>query len=71
MKWWPTYFPLPNQVLPQLEPSQDILPHLVYNSESEPDSNSKPDPDFPWREVQDIPSVQLREVIRKTQPTEK
>ena len=63
--------PLPlNQVLPQLEPTWDLLPHLVYNSESKPDSDSELDPDLHWTEVQGIPSFQLREAIRNPQPTE-
>ena len=33
-----------------------LLLLLAYNSESELDSDSKLDPDCPWREVQDIPS---------------
>ena len=38
--------------------------------ESGLDSNDKLDPNLPWREVQDIPSFQLREAIRNVQPTE-
>ena len=60
----------PNQVLIQQDPTQDPLPHLVYNLESELDSNNELDPDFSWREIQDIPSFQLREAIRNPQPIE-
>ena len=63
--------PAPNHTLPQQGLTGDPLPHLVYNSESELESDSELDPDLPWREVQDIPSFQLREVIRNPQPTEK
>ena len=59
----------PDQVPIQQEPTQDPLPCLIYNSESESDSNIKLDPDLPWREVQDILSFQLREAIRNPQPT--
>ena len=61
----------PNQVPIQQEPTQDHLPYLIYNLESESDSDIKLDPHLPWREVQDIPSFQLREAIRNPQPTEK
>ena len=61
---------IPDQVPIQQEPTQDPLPYLVYNSESEPDSNNELDPNFPWREIQDIPCFQLREAIRNPQPTE-
>ena len=61
----------PTQVPLQQYPTQDPLPHLVYNPESEPDSDNELDPDLPWREVQDIPSFQLREAMRNPQqPTE-
>ena len=60
----------PNQVPLQQEPTQDPLPYLIYNSESEPDSDIELDPNLPWREVQDIPSFQLREAIQNPQPTE-
>ena len=60
----------PNQVSIQQEPAQDPLPYLIYNLESEPDSDIELDPDLLWREVQDIPSFQLREAIRNPQPTE-
>ena len=40
---------------PQQDPTPDPLPHLVYNSESEPDSVNELHPDLPWRAVQDIP----------------
>ena len=60
----------PDQVPIQQEPAQDPLAYLIYNSESEPDSDIKLDPNLPWREVQDIPSFQLREAIRNPQPTE-
>ena len=60
----------PDQVFPQQGPTQDPLPHLVYNSESELDSDSELDPSLPQREVQEIPSFQLGEVIRNPQPTE-
>ena len=59
--------PAPDQVVPQQDPTHDPLPHLVYNSESEPDRDNELDPDLPWREVQDIPSFQLREAVRNTQ----
>ena len=62
--------PPPNQVLLQQDLAQDPLPHLVYSSESEPDSDNELDLDLPWRQVQDIPSFQLREVRRNQQPTE-
>ena len=52
--------PTPDHVLPQLDTAWDPLPHLVYNSESKSDSDSKLDPDLPWREVRDIPSFQLQ-----------
>ena len=58
------------QVPIQQEPSQDPLPYLIYNLESELDSNIEWDSDLPWREVQDIPSFKLREAIRNPQPTE-
>ena len=58
----------PNQVPIQQDPTQDPLPHLIYNLESELDSNEW-DPDLPWRDIQDIPSFQLREVRRNLQPT--
>ena len=60
----------PNQVPIQQEPTQDPLPYLIYNSESEPDSNIKLNPNLPWREVPDVPSFQLREAIRNPQPIE-
>ena len=63
--------PSPDQVPLQQDPTQDCLPHLVYNSESELDSDNELDPDLSWREVQDIPSFQLREAMRNPQhPTE-
>ena len=62
--------PPPNEVVPQQDPAQDPLPHLVYNSESKPDSDNELDPDLPWGEVHDIPSFPLRELIRNPQPTE-
>ena len=77
--WWPRHWAEaiacllptnPNQVLIQQEPNQDPLPYLIYNSGSEPDSNIELDPDLHWREVQDIPSFQLREAKRNPQPTE-
>ena len=49
----------PNQVPSQQDPTQDPLPHLVYNSDSEQDSDNEIDPDLPWTEVQDDPSFQL------------
>ena len=49
----PTY---PNQVLIEQEPTEDPLPYLIYNSESEPDSDIELDPNLPWREVQDTPT---------------
>ena len=62
----------PNQVLPQQGHAQALLPHLVYNSESEPDSDNELDPDLPWREVQDIPSFLLMDIMRNPpqKPTE-
>ena len=54
----------PNQIPIQQEPAQDLLPYLIYNLESELDSNIELDPNLPWIEVQDIPSFQLREAIR-------
>ena len=60
----------PNQVPPQQDPAQDPSPHLIYSSDSEPDSDNELEPDVPWREVQDIPSFQLREVTGNQQPTE-
>ena len=53
-------------------PAQAPLPHLIYNSESEPDSDNELDPDLPWREVQDIPSFWLMNIMRNPpkQPTE-
>ena len=60
----------PDQVPSQWDPTQDPLPHLVYNSDGEPDSDIELDLDFPWREVQDIPSFQLREARGNQQPTE-
>ena len=60
----------PDQVPIQQEPTQDPLPYLIYNLENKPDSNIELDPNLPWREVQDIPSFQLREAIRNPQPTE-
>ena len=67
----PTVTPTPDQVPLQQDPSQDLLPLLVYNSESEPDSDNELDPELSWREVQDIPSFQLREAMRNPQqPTE-
>ena len=60
----------PNQVPIQQEPTQDPLPYLIYNWESDPDSNIELDPNLSWREVQDIPSFQLGEAIRNLQPTE-
>ena len=61
-----------NQVLPQQGHAQAPLPHLLYNSESEPDSDNEMDPDLPWREVQDIPSFWLMNImsIPPQQPTE-
>ena len=50
----------PDQVPSQQDPIQDPLPHLVYSSDSELDSDYELDLDIPWREVQDIPSFQLR-----------
>ena len=60
--------PAPNQVLLQ----QDPLPHLVYNSESELDSDNELDPDIHWREIQDVPSFWLMNIMRNLpqQPTE-
>ena len=48
------------------------LPHLIYNSESELDSYNEMDQDLPVREVQDIPSFQLMNIMRNPlqQPTE-
>ena len=60
----------PNQVTAQQDPTQDPLPQLVYNSDSELDSDNGLDPNLPWREVLDIPSFQLREAIGNQQPTE-
>ena len=62
----------PNQVLPQQGHTQDHPPHLLYNSESEQDSDNELGPDFPWREVQDIPSFWLMSIMRSPpqQPTE-
>ena len=40
------------------------LPHLIYNSESEPDSDNEMDPDLHWRDVQDIPSFWLMNIMR-------
>ena len=60
----------PDCVPIQQIPTQNPLPHLVYNSESELDSDDELDPNLPWREVQDIPSFQLRETKRNPQPTE-
>ena len=40
------------------------LPHLIYNSESEPDSDNEMDLDLPWTEVQDIPSFWLMNIMR-------
>ena len=54
----------PDQVLPQQGHAQALFSHLLYNSESEPDSDNDMNPDLPWREVQDIPSFQLMSVIR-------
>ena len=51
-------------------PTQNPLPHLVYDSDSEPDSDGELHPVLPWREVHDIPSFQLREAIGNQQPTE-
>ena len=62
--------PNPNQVPQQQDPTQDPSPHLVYNADSELDSDHELDPDFPWTEVQDIPSFQLREARGNRQPTE-
>ena len=45
----------PNQVPLQQDPAQDPLPHLIYNLESEPDSDDELEPHLHWREVQDIP----------------
>ena len=60
----------PDQVPIQQEPTQDPLPYLIYNLESEPDSNIELDPNLSWTEVHNIPSLQLREAIRNPQPTE-
>ena len=64
--------PNPNQVPLQQNPTQDPLPHLIYNSQSKPDSDDELEPDLPWREVQDIPSYQLRNAMRNApqQPIE-
>ena len=43
--------PPPDHVPLQQDPTQDSLPHLVYNSESKPDSDNELDTDLPWREV--------------------
>ena len=56
--------PPPDQVSPQQDHAQAPLPHLLYNSGSEPDSDNDMDPDLPWREVQDIPSFQLMSIMR-------
>ena len=61
----------PDQVPIQEEPAQVTLSYLIYNSESDSDSNIKLDPNLPWRKVQNITSFQLREVIRNPQPIEK
>ena len=45
-------------------PCTGPLPHLIYNSGSQLDSNNEMDPDLPWREVQDIPSFQLMNIMR-------
>ena len=62
----------PDQVLPQQGHGTGPLPHLIYNSESEPDCDNEMDPDLPRREVQDIPSFQLMNIMRNPpqQPTE-
>ena len=62
--------PNSNKIPPQQDPAQDPSPHLVYNSDSELDSDNEPDPDFPWREVQEITSFQLREARGNQQPIE-
>ena len=48
-------------------------PHFLYNSESELDSDNEMDLYLPWREVQDIPSFLLMNIMRNPpqQPTEK
>ena len=51
-------------------PTHDPLPYLIYNSENEPGSDIELDPNLPWREIQDIPSFQLREAISNPQLTE-
>ena len=67
--------PLPpdQQLTPSVAPQQVPLvqghaqaapPGLSYNSESEPDSDDEMDQDLPWRDVQDIPSFQLRNIMR-------
>ena len=45
----------PNQVPIQQIPVQNPLPQLVYNLESELDSDDELDPNILWREVWDIP----------------
>ena len=64
--------PPPDKVLSQQGLAQAPLPLLLYNSESELDSDNEIDLDLPWREVQDIPSFQLMNLMRNPpqQPTE-
>ena len=56
--------PPPDQALPQQGHTQAPVPHLIYNSESEPDSDNEMDMDLPWTEVQDVPSFCLMNRMR-------
>ena len=58
--------PPPDQVPPQQGHIQAPLPHLLYNSESELDSDDDMDPDLLWRDVQDIPLFWLMRIMRNS-----
>ena len=58
--------PSPQSSSATIGPCSGPLPHIPYTSESEPDSDNEMDPDLPWREVQDIPSFWLMNIIRNT-----
>ena len=62
MRPWPTYYP------PIKFHYNRIPPKTPYHTSfSELDNDNELDPALPWREVQGIPSFQLREAISNPQ----
>ena len=64
MMQWLTCYPHPLIKFLHNRAMHRPLPHLLYNSESEPDSDNEMDPDLHWRKVQDIPSLWLMRIMR-------